>query len=263
MIHKTLSKSSLVVLALSKIRNQANSIIAAHLGENENSQINGEYTVAKAVAPFCRYFIDVGANRGEWTEHFLDWSPSSIKGVLFEPSHNAFQVLSKKFTDSRLSLCNIAIGDYTGTAAFIEEPDCGETSSIATTHIPCEISSIEVPISTIDAAIKCDGSTIDYLKIDAEGYDFNVLLGANRLLKARKIRFIQFEYNSSWISTGHSLRQALDYLDGFGYEVFIIRSSGLHPFSYDRWGDFFRYSNFFACMTDDHHLIADLIRHEV
>jgi FkbM family methyltransferase len=104
---------------------------------------------------------------GELTEQFLSWSHASFKGVLFEPSHNAFQVLSKKFTDSRLSLCNTAIGDYTGTAAFIDEPDCGETSSF------------DAPISTIDEAFKCDDSTIDFLKIDAEGHGLNLLLEAN------------------------------------------------------------------------------------
>jgi FkbM family methyltransferase len=259
--HRILGKSRLAALTFAKIRNQASSVIGAYLGETANSYGNGEYAVVDLVAPLCRYFIDVGANRGEWTEYFL--RSSSASGSLFEPSLAAFKVLTEKFRASGISIQCLAVGDYVGTALFVEEPNCGETSSIAIVHPPCGIPSREVSMCTLDAAFGNKDLMIDYLKIDAEGYDFKVLLGANALLRQNRIRFIQFEYNSSWIAAGHSLKQCTTYLNDLGYEVFIIRSSGLHPFRYELWGDFFRYSNFFSCMPEDRHKVSRLIGSDI
>jgi len=50
-------------------------------------------------------------------------------------------------------------------------------------------------ISTIDAYCKeHDIDCIDFVKIDTEGYDYKVLLGAKDLLESSKIKYIQFEY---------------------------------------------------------------------
>jgi hypothetical protein len=52
---------------------------------------------------------------------------------------------------------------------------------------------------------------IDLLKIDAEGYDFQVLRGAEKLLKEQKISVVQFEYNRPWANAGGTLAlQATD-----------------------------------------------------
>ena len=43
---------------------------------------------------------------------------------------------------------------------------------------------------------------IDMLKIDVEGADYDVLLGAEKLLKEKKIKFIQIEFSSHYALAG-------------------------------------------------------------
>jgi FkbM family methyltransferase len=53
----------------------------------------------------------------------------------------------------------------------------------------------EFDISTVDTYCKEHNiGCIDFIKIDTEGYDYKVLLGAKDLLESTKIKHIQFEY---------------------------------------------------------------------
>jgi hypothetical protein len=38
------------------------------------------------------------------------------------------------------------------------------------------------------------------LKSDVEGYDMNVIFGAQQLLKEKRVRFLTFEYSDKWFS---------------------------------------------------------------
>jgi len=59
------------------------------------------------------------------------------------------------------------------------------------------------------------------------------------------------------LRTGSSLLGAVDYLSGLGYEIRLIIPKGLKPYRYDLWGDFFFYSNFFACQRHDLATLGD------
>ena len=53
----------------------------------------------------------------------------------------------------------------------------------------------EFDISTVDEYCKEHSiDFIDFVKIDTEGYDYRVLLGAKDMLKQNRIKYIQFEY---------------------------------------------------------------------
>lgn len=88
------------------------------------------------------------------------------------------------------------------------------------------------------------------LKIDAEGYDLHVLLGARGLLESRRIGVVQFEYNAPWARAGSTLSFAFQLLRGAGYRVFLLKAGGLYRFEPDRVGEYFHYSNFVALRLD-------------
>jgi FkbM family methyltransferase len=244
-----------------RLRNQANCVVAYHLGETYDSATNGEYRLIDLLAPLCGGFVDVGANVGHWTEHFL--RNSSAKGILFEPSEHCASLLKEKFKDKPITLRNVAVGDKTGSIWFVEEGEFGESSSIADTYIPSQQPGKtmvrQIPIVTLDEELLSADFNIDFLKIDAEGYDLKVLRGAETFLRKGQIRFVQFEYNSNWLGTGSSLKEAKRFLENLGYDLLLIRSTGLHPLNYAFWGDYFRYSNFLACRSEDQHLIKPLL----
>lgn len=66
-------------------------------------------------------------------------------------------------------------------------------------------------------------ATIDYLKIDAEGYDLSVLKGASTLLSRQKIRFIEVEAGMNRINTEHVyFDEFVRYLEPYGYKLYKI-----------------------------------------
>jgi FkbM family methyltransferase len=261
LLHRTLSKSSLCAKGCAKLRNQVNCIVAYHLGESSDASKNGESRLVSVLAPECHTFVDVGANVGNWTAHFLQFNHAT--GFLFEPSQQCFLVLEAKFKHKPITLRNVAVGDISGFIPFIEEAQCGEGSSAVETHSGSSGKLRKIPVVTLDQELLDLTHNIDFLKIDTEGYDLKVLKGAEALLRSGRIRFIQFEYNAHWLGVGCSLAEARRFLLSLGFHILLIRSSGLHPLNYAFWGDYFRYSNFFAYREADKHIIDCLLRREL
>lgn len=243
-----------------KLRNQCNLLIGRHLGFNSDSAINGEFMVVDYLAGKCETFADVGANVGIWASRFLDGNPNS-KGFLFEPSLQCQSALRSLFTNRNIEFFECGLADFVGEAAFTEQEDYGQLSSLADVYVGTGAAKTRsVPISTLDQEFYETGANLDYVKIDAEGMDFPVVLGAKRLLEAGRIRFLQFEYNSNWIQSGASLSRMNALLERYGFQTFLIRPDGLYKLNYEYWDEFFAYSNFLACRQDSLGLISSLQR---
>jgi FkbM family methyltransferase len=247
----SLAKSRLAVTIAVKMRNQSNKIIAYSLARTHHSDKNGESLVLDKIVSREKYIFDVGANKGEWTElaiHSAEELQTEQKYYLFEPGRIAFDMLAKKFNgDQRVVLANIGLGDQDGELTFFEESNAGEQSSFVITKNHQHFTSHTLPIRTIDTY--CEQNEIpqiDFLKVDCEGFDFKVLLGAKEFLKKGLIRYIQFEYGESWSIVGSTLSSAISYLESFGYTVYLITPSGLKKNRNDFYGEYFGYSNYLA-----------------
>ncbi|MGQ9866134.1 MAG: FkbM family methyltransferase [Pseudanabaenaceae cyanobacterium] len=246
--HRFLSRQPVVVTLALKLRNQCNRIIQCSLEDTTNSAINGEEKWIRAIAPHCQTFVDVGANVGNWSATFVQAMVTPVRGLLFEPSAAAHRILQQRFADDPgVEIVAAALSDTVGTALFYEEPEAGETSSLVAQHSQKQAQGRWVPVTTLDRAIAERGwERVDFVKIDAEGYDFRVLQGAQQLLQPQKIGSLQFEYNAPWALVGSTLAAALNLLQGFGYQTFLLKSTGLHRFDYTKYGEFFGYANFVA-----------------
>jgi FkbM family methyltransferase len=265
LLHLFLAKSLTIARICVRLRNQANCVVGYHLGESPDSAKNGEYRLLDLLASQCAAFVDVGANVGNWTEHFLQVRPA--KGILFEPSKRCADLLTQKFNGKPVTVRNVAVGDRSGSMQFVEEENLSEASASVQTYTASEHPGNavirEIPMVTLDQELASVDFNIDFLKIDTEGYDLKVIKGAESVLRQGRIRFIQFEYNSHWVGTGSSLKEAKAFLENLGFDLLLIRSTGLHPLDYRFWGEYFRYSNFLACRLEDRPVIASLIGGEL
>jgi hypothetical protein len=100
----------------------------------------------------------------------------------------------------------------------------------------------------------CDQHTIrniDFLKIDTEGSELNVLLGARSLLREKRIGILQFEYGGTYTDAHIYLKDVYDLLKGYGYTIYKIVPGGLAEISvWDSRLETFNYSNFLAAAVD-------------
>lgn len=250
-IQRTLSKSSVCVRLAVKLRNQLNGIIGFSLNDGIDMSSNGESWLINQVAPKARVFIDVGANAGAWSKIFISKMSHSGRGLLFEPSPLALGCLvenfQKEISENLVEIVPAAVCEHAGAMDFYMEEAAGETSSLIAAHSNDSARKIKVTTTTIDAEVASRGLLfIDFLKVDAEGYDLQVLRGAINCLRSQSVGVIQFEYNAPWTSSSATLLNAIGYLQGFGYTVYLLKRNGLYEFNYALYGEFFHYSNFVA-----------------
>lgn len=252
-VQKRLSRSSLALRCALRLRNQANCVIGYYLGESSHQHLNGEELLAACLAPHCHSFVDVGANAGAWSEMWLKYAPPETKGLIFEPLPHLAEKLTQTFAPKAgISVVQAAAGDADGELPFFADENFDEVSSLVSKHIDSGPSSSTVPVLTLDSKLEARGwKSVDFLKIDAEGFDARVLHGASKLLETKAIKALQFEYNSMWAGAGSTLTATLSFLRGLEYSAYLIRSDGLHEFDLDTFGEYFRYSNFFAAPTSN------------
>ncbi|SFQ18633.1 FkbM family methyltransferase [Parafilimonas terrae] len=262
--HHFIARFPFFVKFLVAIRNQCNSIIAYYLTNSPDSKKNGENTIIDYLYSNCSVIIDVGANKGNWTEYFKSKNKTA-KYILLEPSTNALAFLKQRFKNQdNIILINKAAANKTGETYFFEEPMLGETSSLSADFSNKAAVKKTVQLISIDALMEeYNLNNIDFLKIDAEGFDFIVLEGAVHAVRGSKINFIQFEYNAPWAIAGSTLLHAINFLKEYEYETFIIRKDGLYEFNYSRFGEFFRYSNFFSVNKNFYAAVSQLIKGKI
>ena len=166
-----------------------------------------EIEIYKKIIPNCNVIFDVGCRNDNI---FYEINPKA-KVHLFDPELN--EALS---SDVNIKYNNIAIGDYKGVTEF--HPNYGSIlERTDEKRFDGQHYSVQVPIDTIENYCKKNNiKSIDYLKIDTEGYDYNVLKGCGKMLS--KIKYIQFE---DWdVKTNSQIFELL-----LGYNLYTINSS--------------------------------------
>lgn len=245
-LQRFLSKSALARTCALAVRNQAECILAYYLGESADQGANGEELVVRHFAPHCQTFVDVGANAGAWTAMWLRFAPAEYRGVLFEPLPEMHGECVRLFANIKgITVLNVAAGEEEGTMALAIDKTFSETSSLVGAVTNHESVFCPTQVRRLDKALLEQGMKhVDFLKIDAEGFDSRVLKGARGLISARAIKTIQFEYNTMWADAGSTLTETTAWLEQHGYKVFLLRSDGLHKLDLALFGEFYRYSNF-------------------
>jgi FkbM family methyltransferase len=140
--------------------------------------------------------FDIGANVGQTALMMREVFPRAIIHA-FEPSPSTFAQLKVGVSaDSNIILNNCGVGAQDGTLEFSEN-----SASDMSSFLPLgsegwgEVEGkIAVPVVTVDSYCRRNGlSSIDILKIDTQGFDFEVLKGADRMLSNAQIGLVFME----------------------------------------------------------------------
>lgn len=179
--------------------------------------------------------FDVGAYYGDYALLALKIFTKKIKIFSFEPSSFAFTILNQTIQEKRLQkiICTFNFGYGASNEKLILNTS-GIGASIASVYnlknpnnkFKDELRQ-EIIIKTIDEfCLENNINQIDYLKIDVEGHEFQVLLGAKKMIENRKINFIQFEFGECHIDSRTFFRDFYYYLTP-NYQIYRIVSNGL------------------------------------
>jgi FkbM family methyltransferase len=142
-----------------------------------------------------KVLLDVGANVGQTATGLVQYFPKS-QIYCFEPVSTSFKTLSSKFSHRANVHCiQKGIGSVNGFANIVLHHDSQLNTIIA--NGPREDSKIgeeKIILETIDRfSIAENIRYIDFLKMDVQGWEMEVLLGAETLLRDKRIHFIYTE----------------------------------------------------------------------
>lgn len=253
-LQKAIASHKILVKGCIKIKNQCEAIIGYSLAKTHYLEHNGEYRIIEQLIKDHWLIVDVGASRGDWTSMILDKGRIGQKFILIEPALSAYHHLNEKFQHFRnIELVNMGMGAFTGTMDFYEYSNAHEGSTFVPSLILERPVIRKVNITTIDNY--CEENKIekiDYLKIDCEGFDFGIILGASNMIEHNAISYIQFEYNKAWQMAGATLTACYRFFEKNGYKVYAITSNGLIEWDVLGAGEFFHYANFIAVSNVNH-----------
>ncbi len=177
--------------------------------------------------------FDVGANHGSYTRFLRRLSPGSHIHA-FEPHPATFASLQQRTAASTVTLVNMAVSDTNGTMQLYDfaDSDGSTQASLAQDSVGMfDANTVchRVETTTIDAYMARAGiETIDFLKVDTEGFDLNVLRGARNALGRGAIKAIQFEFIPADIAMRVTMRDFFEVLHG--YKLFrLCLNGGLMP----------------------------------
>lgn len=208
---------------------------------------------SRCEAPYC--IFDVGANKGQYLKLILDeMSGLDINVHCFEPGHETYRVLKQSIkTDRRVKLNNAGIGREDGRAVLHYDVPGSTMASLTKRDLgdrPVAFDGAEeVEIRTIDTYCQeHEIEHIDLLKIDIEGNELDAFAGAKRMLEAKAISIVAFEFGGCNIDTRTFVRDFWGIFHGVGFSLYRITPSGyLHPISaYRETLEQFRTMNFVA-----------------
>jgi len=185
---------------------------------------------------------------------------------VFDPSPDNIKKI-KNLGLSGLVITEAAVSDIDGFLDFYENADRSSSGTdslfnMNTIGYETKLNVRKVEVVTLDAFCKKNNvKEISFLKMDIEGNEYNALLGAKEMLDAGAIRFIQFEFGHAARAARVLLKDIVDLLERYGYEIYVIKPNFIEKVTYDPFYEN-RYNmiNFFAFKCHDQVVMADLIR---
>lgn len=188
----------------------ADEFMLAELKEDGTYQSSHLTAALEHVKQF-RIAVDVGAHVGTWSKPMS----ASFDGVYaFEPSLDTFAALERNlatFHCANVTPVHMALGARQMRGRMTLE---GHERAIASLNTGARylVPGDEVMVSTLDSF---DLSFLDFLKIDAEGSEPDILLGAkDTLLRCRPV--VLFEDKNFWSRFGYARHAPHDLLTEFG-----------------------------------------------
>jgi FkbM family methyltransferase len=164
--------------------------------------------------------FDVGANVGQTAEHYVRAFPcAQIYSI--EPFAITYKSLVERVSRlSRVRTFRLAFADSNRAARIQLAPLSVQNSLRNELSNSCSSSRGElVTIRTLDSfCAEQNIRHIDLLKTDTEGFDLEVLKGAEAMLRSHRIQFILTEATFHPDDSYHtSFFRVTEYLSGFGY----------------------------------------------
>lgn len=224
----------------------------------EDMDVSGErYFLTKTLPKIlCRkpkLCMDIGANIGNYTGMLMELYPD-CQVYSFEPHPKSALLLKNRFKNAKIEVLELAVSESDGDAVLYDKNEDGtQLASLyrgAIESVRGDLFSSGVKKISIDSFIKIkEINEIDFMKIDVEGAEIDVIKGSAIALAEKKICCIQFEFNEMNVINKVFLRDIIALLRG--YIIYRLLPKGMIPvFEWPLFSEIFGYQNIVAIRRD-------------
>lgn len=190
--------------------------------KNHEYDLQAKQVLRKALTPTSNC-IDVGCHEGEFIDLFLKFAPNG-KHVGFEPLPDYYEHLKKNYP-SNCSFHNLALSNEKGTSTFnyvISNPAYSGLQKRKYDKEGEQDTTIMVDKDRLDAIIPTT-DRVDFIKIDVEGGEYQVLQGAMQLLQRHK-PIVIFEHGLGAADVYHTTPEMIyDLFKECGMQVSLMK----------------------------------------
>lgn len=211
-------------------------LIAVIQNNTFNGNINGEFWLREQFLNEHIY-LDVGFNLGEWSKYIAKKNINA-KIYAFDPNPDVISAFKKEENNfTNIVLQELALSHTQGNLDFYDYGNMNGCNSLSSREVDFEKNIkpkiYPVKVTTIDQWCKEKNiQKINFLKIDAEGFDLNILEGSVNMLKEQNIEIIMFEYSTGWLCSKRLLEEAVRFFEKTNYKLFKLFNNFLLPFNY-------------------------------
>ncbi len=235
----------------SKIINKVNLFINSYQGkgwggETLKDEINSCLTLLK-IKP--KTFIDIGANKGKYTKLMIK-KFNDIECHLFEPSGFNNKILKDLFKDfNNITINNMALSSKTEKTILYTNKEGSGLASLTKRrldHLGKKFDlEEEIESKRFDEYWSNINTILDYVKIDVEGHEMEVLAGFGDLIY--NTRLIQFEFGGCNIDTKTYFQDFWYFFMEKNFLVYRITPRGPKSITfYNEMDEFFSTTNYIA-----------------
>ena len=229
--------------------NEINKISNEFLGKNCFIGVTKEVKYClKLLKKKPQLFIDIGANIGSYTDQVIKNHPD-IVCHLFEPSKKNYNKLKMKYQQKNIFINRKAIADVSGESYLYSDSPGSALGSLTKRDLD-EIKinfnvKEKVDLIRFDEYWKNAKVNIDYVKIDVEGHELDVLKGFGDLIY--KTKLIQFEFGGTAIDTRIFFKDFWNFFKIRNFTIYRMTPFGLKKINkYSETEESFSYCNFVA-----------------
>ena len=185
----------------------------------------------------CKTVLDVGANTGKYSKEVLNID-QNINLFAFEPHPKSYAILNNNIKSKNFKPFNLGVGNKNENLTLYDyDKDEGSEHASVFKEVIEDLHkgqavSHNIPVIMLDDFLKEQKiEHVDLLKIDTEGNELNVLLGAKEYLVNNKIKAIHFEFNEMNVISKSYFKNFWDLLTNYkfyrllpGGKLFEIKS---------------------------------------
>ena len=193
--------------------------------------------------------LDIGANRGDYTEELLKYFPKS-EIYLFEPSSELNLELDIRFAANKnIFICPIAMADKNSIRTLWSDKfgsTLGSLTQRDLDHAGLLFDKSEVITAmTLDSWTKENNICPDFIKIDVEGHELDVIQGGKEIMK--EVKVVQFEFGGCNIDTRTYFKDFWKFFHSNNFALFrIAKDRAIEIKKYEESLEYFYTTNYVA-----------------